>query len=549
MKLNYIRNEKGVAALIALIMVGMLTLIGIAALSTSDDEVNISGNNLQETRAFYAAESGLEEAAARLHFLSDSIGTVASTMPTGTDQINGCNYIYKTEDLGPVELRALSNGTLAGLQAQVKTYQMVSVGINPVDYATVSISQSFERALVPLFQFAVFYDNDLEIAPGADMKLIGRVHTNGSLYLQANSSLSIDSYVTAAGDLFHGRKGPGSTGSGDILIKDGSGTYISMTDGSDWLESTDSYWYDSSVARWDGRVQDASHGQEELNLPLNGTDDAHALIERASASNTDSYEDKATLKFIDGQAYQLVGSVWTNVTADMTSKGIITSYTDKYYDAREGEWVDATDLDITKLYDEGYGPDNGVIYFSDQTNDYPALRLVEGKELDAGLTIASENPVYTLGDYNSVNKQPASILADAVTFLSNNWDDINSNKDKSYRTATDTRVNASFLTGNTETTSSNYNGGLENLPRFLENWSSKDFTWRGSMVNLWYSTQATGLWGGSYYSPPNRDWAYDTDLDDPANHPPETPTIRVFQRTGWKQDYVNYLENEVSLEG
>ena len=41
---------------------GMLTLIGLAAMSTSDDEVTITGNELQETRAFYAAEAALEAA-------------------------------------------------------------------------------------------------------------------------------------------------------------------------------------------------------------------------------------------------------------------------------------------------------------------------------------------------------------------------------------------------------------------------------------------------------------------------------------------------------
>ena len=67
MKRSRLHSESGFATLIALIMVGMLTLIGLAALSTSDDEVTIAGNELQETRAFYAAEAGLEQAAAELH--------------------------------------------------------------------------------------------------------------------------------------------------------------------------------------------------------------------------------------------------------------------------------------------------------------------------------------------------------------------------------------------------------------------------------------------------------------------------------------------------
>lgn len=536
---KYLNNNSGMAALIALIMVGMLTLIGIAAMSTSDDEVSITSNQLQETKAFYAAEAGLERAAAMLHHLSDSLGSSPSYMPSGTDVVNNCTYKYETVDLGPAEQRVLSNGTLAGLRALVKSYAMESTGYSKVDNSKVVIEQTFERALVPIFQFAVFYNNDLEIAPGADMGIIGRVHTNGNLYLQAASALKMDSYVTAAGNVYHGRKGPGSTDNGDILIKDGTGTYVNMKEGSDWLESTDSHWYDSSVARWNGRVQDSTHGQTSLNMPLNNASDPHAIIERSDGgANPDSYEEEAQLKFIDGQAYQLVGSVWNNVTADMVSLGIISSVNDKFYDQRESEWVDVTELDMQKLYDEGYAPEDGIVYFSDNTSDYPALRINNGSEIDTSISIVSENPVYVKGDFNSVNKQPAAIMADAVTFLSGAFDDALSTGSKYSRVAANTTVNASIMTGNVETTSSNYNGGLENLPRFLEDWSGRTFTWKGSMVNMWNSVQANSSWNGSYYSPPNRDWAYDTDLDNPDMLPPGTPMFRVFQRTGWNEEHI-----------
>ena len=533
------QSESGFAALIALIMVGMLTLIGLAAMSTSDDEVTITGNELQEARAFYAAEAALETAAARLHFLSDSVGTITTTMPDGTGELNGSQFSFETVDLGPVEIRILNNGTLAGLHAQVKSYAMQATAINNVDNATVQLSQTFERALVPIFQFAVFYGNDLEIAPGPTMSLLGRVHSNGSLWLQAGSGLNIDSYVTASGNIYHGRKGAGGVSSGDVRIKDGSGNYVSMKEGSNWLDSDDSHWYDSSITRWNGRVQDSTHGQEELNVPLNGTDDAHKLIERA-AGNSDSYENKATLKFIDGQALQLVGGVWNDVTADMNSKGIINKINNKFYDGRDSKWVDVTEFDIKKLYDEGYAPSNGVVYFADNNGDFPALRINNADELDDGLTIASENPVYTYGEFNSVNKKPACIMGDAVTFLSSNFDDALSSGSKNSRIAVNTVVNASIMTGNIETTSTTYNGGFENLPRFLEKWTGKRFTWTGSMVNLWYAQQANSTWNGTYYSPPIRDWSYDTDLDDPANLPPESPVVRIFQRTGWNQSEVGY---------
>ncbi len=534
-----LKSERGFATLIALLMVGMLTLLGIAALSTSDDEVNIAGNAYNEMRTFYAAEGGLEAAAAALQTEWDSTGVPPMLMPTETREINNCVVTYGTADNGPATQDVLSTGTLTGLHALVKSFTITSVAVSQNDHGKMELSQTFQTALVPLFQFAVFYENDLEIAPGPAMTLAGRVHSNGNLWLQAGTSLQMDSYVTSAGSIYHGRKGAGGVASGDVTVKDLSGADVSMKDGANWLDADDSYWYDSSVTRWQGMVQDSEHGQEALNVPLNASagGDPHKLIDRGSG-NPDSYEHHATLKFIDGQALQLVGGIWTDVTANMIADGVISFNANQFTDQRENAQVDVMELDVDLMYSQGYAPTSGVIYFADSTSDYPALRLRSGSQVDAGLTVASANPVYTLGNYNSVDKKPAAILADAVTFLSGSWDDSKSAMTKSDRIATNTTVNASYLTGNTETTDANYNGGFENLPRFLEEWSGRDFNWLGSAVCLWNSVQANGLWNGTYYSPPNRNWAYDPDLNDPNKLPPETPMIRVFQRIGWQQKYV-----------
>jgi hypothetical protein len=530
------------ATLVALIMVGMLALIGIAALSTSDDEVMVAGNQLHETQAFYAAESGLDVAAASIqHQYETSGGKPPTSLPEGEDDINGCSVLYTTTPDGGATSEVLTTGTLSGLHALVQSYTLQSTGTSGDNSSEVELQQQFKAALVPIFQFAVFYGQDLEIAPGPEMNLLGRVHSNQDLYIQAGNRLRMDSYTTAAGNIYHGRKGPGSTDAGDVLVKNGVGDYVSMKEGSGWLDANDGHWYDSSVARWNGRVQDASHGQKAIELPLEGTTDAHQIIEPAGSTNTNSYEHKATLKFIDNQAFKKDNTgAWVNVTADMTAKGIITYSADKFYDGREAKNVDVTDLDMDKLYSEGYGPTNGIIYFSDNvvgSSEYPALRLKNGTELGDELTIASANPVYTVGNYNSTNKKPASIMTDALTFLSSAWDDAKGALAKSNRVANATTVNCSYLTGNKSTTSTVYSGGFENLPRFLESWTNKTMTWRGSAVCLWQAEQALGSWGGTYYDPPNRSWWYDMDLDDPANLPPGTPMAQVFQRLGWQQHH------------
>ncbi|MFZ3089485.1 MAG: PilX N-terminal domain-containing pilus assembly protein [Nitrospirota bacterium] len=55
-----LKNEKGAALLMALIMLLLLTLIGFAAITTSSVEVQISGNQRLANTAIYAAEAAIE---------------------------------------------------------------------------------------------------------------------------------------------------------------------------------------------------------------------------------------------------------------------------------------------------------------------------------------------------------------------------------------------------------------------------------------------------------------------------------------------------------
>ncbi len=551
MRISKIKSERGMAALVALLLVGMLTIIGLAALSTSNDEVQVTGNQLQETQAFYAAESGLDASVATLEAHYDTANSTPTVMPSGQQDLNNCSVTYNTVDNGAPSFKVLNFGSLSGLHALVKSFSLVATGAGQAHDASVTLRETFQVSLVPLFQFAVFYGNDLEIAPGPDMNLIGRVHSNGNLYIQSDNNLTLNSYLTASGNIIHGRKGPGGTGTGDVEIKNGSGTLESMknTDGT-WLDSNYPKWYDSAIARWNGRVEDKSMGVLPMNLPLTSSGDPHKIIEPAAGGNADSYENQATLKFINNKAYQLQSGSWTDVTADMTAKGIITYTPNKFTDGREGKVVDVTDLDVTKLQSNGYWPSNDIIYFSQTVTagaDFPALRLTNGATLAAPLTVASANPVYTLGDYNSNNKKAAAILADAFTILSNAWGSGNYDTKgalaQSNRPGSNTTVNVAYATGNVNTTSTTYNGGFENLVRFLENWSGKTLTWAGSGICLWNSKQAVGTWNGNYYTPPSRNWQYDTAFDDPNNLPPGTPTVRTFQRVGWSQDNVGYAGN------
>jgi hypothetical protein len=536
---NY-KTESGFTTIIFLSLLLMLSLLGINAIMNSTNEVNIAGYELNSANSLNAAEAGLEKASAEVASYYNKYGKPPTDLPYDSFQLGSFGVKYEvTKPAGTVS-RLMTQGAYKGLYALSDEYVITAEASSPGVQSKTTLQMTVDASVVPIYQFAVFYEQDLEIAPGPTMTLGGRVHSNKDMYLESDNSLKIDSYTTAAGDIFHGRA-PNSgmaVGTGTVQIKDANGVYQDMksADGT-WLDAHDADWVNKSITRWGGRVEDKNHGMTELKLPVVATGDPVNMINRDGGTNADSFERKAGLKIVDGQAYwKKPDSTWQNVTTDFVTLGIMTTTT--FRDGRENKDVHSTDVDISKLNTSGYWPTNGIVYTAENGGaNLTATRLTNGAELHSDLTVASENPVYTLGDYNITNKKAASIMTDALTILSTNWNDANSWSALSSRAAADTRVNAAYMTGNkaTGTGGTNYSGGFENLPRFLENWSSKKFYWTGSAVDLWQSEEATGTWGGSYYNPPDRVWTYDIDFQDPNKLPPGTPLISIVMKTSWHE--------------
>ena len=76
--------------------------------------------------------------------------------------------------------------------------------------AKATVVRLVEDQLIPLFQFAVFYNGALEVLPGANMTIaaapIRRIHSNSDIYLAADGSatLTINDKITTPGQLHHG---------------------------------------------------------------------------------------------------------------------------------------------------------------------------------------------------------------------------------------------------------------------------------------------------------------------------------------------------------
>jgi hypothetical protein len=530
---QYLNNEHGIVLVVVMILVAVSILIGTSSIFTSGIGLKISGNSRLGTQAFYASEAGAEFAFSRL---KNALRVINPIITDESPTIIG--YAFDECSITSLGMQAQeeTTGTYAGLTAFITQYRITSKAHVNGTNATAETSLLVKDNLIPIFQFGIFYDGNLEILPGSNMTFSGgRIHSNSNIYMNADGgTLSIDAMITSAGNIIHGHLDSRShSTTNTVRIKDGNDDYQTMN-----IDSNSANWASEALETWDGNVKDKAHGCTSLTLP---TSTGSGAARDLTGTGSDSLYAKSGLRIINGTAYDKDLNV---IDITYTSGGATVNpiSTKSFTDKREGKVVTVTEIDIAKLQNSTTamnalnnpppGCDPGILYVN-QTNNTKSVRLTNGATIPStGLTVVSNNPVYIKGNYNEANN-PSAILGDAVTFLSNNWNDSNSSQDLSYRSAGNTTVNAAIMAGNVPTPggTSTYSGGVENFPRFLENWTGKTFTYGGSIVCLWESNQATGPWSyGSYYTAPNRIWSYGIN---PANLPPGTPKFRLVEKLAW----------------
>jgi hypothetical protein len=190
-----------------------------------------------------------------------------------------------------------------------------------------------------------------------------------------------------------------------------------------------------------------------------------------------------------------------------------------------------------------------------------ALMLTNGQTISLGtsggnaigLAIASENPLYVKGNFNANGTfagahAPCSWIADAITLLSNSWNDavsFNSPHNPDGRIASNTWYRAAVIAGKgvpfpqPASTAKDFgtDGGIHNFLRFLEDWGGKTLNYRGSIISLFYNRQAVGLYKccTNVYSPPTRGYNFDVEFLTPALLPPRTPMFRDVNITGFSK--------------
>jgi len=578
------RTRRGFALEAALLLMLLFGIIITAGLSAVNTLARTSTVDYRSSQTAYAAEGGADDIMSQLDAaMQDGVISNEDIANLADPSLPGFRYETTTQTTGTPLAKTITSGPFAGL---ISLNQPIDIEVTAIDSLQnrASVVLSVNAQSIPLFQFGVFYEEDLEILPGQPMTFAGWVHSNASMYI-SSSSVTFQSQLTTPDSMFWHRKNANERLNG-VRIHNAAGTAVQLD--FDSRSHTGAAFVTRSTARFNNRLMTGVSGVRPLKLPLPSGMVAYTLIEPRVVGDNEMVQDVKLAWKSDWYIELDVANLATPCASMVQERGgralptaaqcanIFIGRPDAFFDGREDLRPDLLDIDMAQLRTWIDGDPAGrrvdiiYVHFTGTTptntaRDYPALRVVNGAELPAswsplepgGLSIASSHPLYVRGDYNTTNWKPAAFYADAITFLSNSWNDGAQANFAQRAASTLTTAHVAIAAGHSATTcdwqragcaSPIYGGGLENFPRFLENFgSARTYRYTGSLVSLFQSRHSTGRWGnttdasdgaqGAYYTPPNRQWSFDIRFRDPRLLPPGTPRVGTVIQTAFRPLY------------
>ena len=618
MKTNF---EKGGALFVTIVIImSMVIASAVAMVSWSRKGYKYAVRKTENSRSFYVADSAIKYALNRIIF--DSSKSILNLGQISNDFITIANSFIPGNEFQITKftiVEAMTNGIFSKNIEDIflleKMYdircQVTNLANNGLGGDYSEISCLLGDLSVSIFQFAMYYqDIELELSPGSTETRIGRVHSNKSMHLTPYGTLKFLDKVTCAEKIYHsGLEGDAYRRlgrNGSIYFKDEDGNYVNMKtntyDDSSFLDSSDPQWKLKATERWGDTVKTREHGVGTIQLPFTDSlDNTRVLIDHDPMTNEpyeitkQRFENKAALVIApDGDIYEQTG-VLTN--AEFTSRTYIDNITNvnwaiatnQFFNKRNMDyWTNDTENGMVYPIDINVGLFNGWvsnqpssmsfknpsseragILYVEQTNETGhAVRLSNTEELYSlpyGFTLATPNPLYVKGDYNTkiggsyTTNHPSALLSDAMTILSDYWEDednqiwpanvINPNIDPkpfSYcNYACNTKINTAVMTGSAETTGDyRASGCANNLIRYLEYWKYRTFEISGNQTCLWKSKhefqpyiyqnkydETLDPW--HYYWPSYRRFLYDSNLK--SRKPPGFDDFYTYRVLAWKK--------------
>ncbi|WP_297854646.1 hypothetical protein [Meiothermus sp.] len=468
-------SNRGFAFLAVVLMMAVLATLLTAYFTISVLDTNNSAAQSSRTKGFFAAESALNLRAAAVKEQFANYSRPSGTAPGASNPCSSGNmgsgdFACQTTTVQGKQvvtyMRELTNNVVngdtisippgepfQGLWANQYRYDVFARALNRQNQPEAIVRMTFRQRLIPLFQFGVFYEGDLEFDRTATMTMDGPIHSNANIFLDAggSASLTVTDNVTAVRDIYRGGKSNvGCNGTVSVLsveINCGGGARRTLTNA------------ELSNATWAGRVQ---NNMNPLQIPAPSAFDPGGLYwERAELRvvlNLNTALPQVEVRNVDGSVNVALTTLLNTGTAFDPNTGGGTrpvDYSNSFYNNRElttrpnlgpihmlevnmAALLQALQTsDLVNLADT---TDNGLVFYfgvvgpnSSGLNNY-GVRIRNGADLTIanpqikGLTVVTNQALYVQGDYNSdlstsasSRWRPAALLSDSINILSNEW--------------------------------------------------------------------------------------------------------------------------------
>lgn len=240
-RMTKLDSQKGSALVIALLVLVLLMAFTALAISRTTSEILVTGNDISEGKAYAASEASLENLTRdfvdvfeqKLVPSDNDIQTIKNKPVPGFEKFSFATNITKTSENSAT---ILTGGSYSGLYALRDSWEVESYSTEINTDVKVQLKRRFYSDRIPIFQFGVFYDDDLELNRPPFFTFGGRAHTNGNLFVSAQppswgQGIYFSSRVTAVGEVVNDIWKPGIGTNFSAGVDDQSNVFINDASG------------------------------------------------------------------------------------------------------------------------------------------------------------------------------------------------------------------------------------------------------------------------------------------------------------------------------
>ena len=324
------KNESGMAlitALLILILMGTMLQVIIVKVNSSQKELGMERDQDRSFAGAYAALNQITQEMANLldrnaltpEAILDLMNKPIQISNKKAEIDEEGNTIWIDHDGNKITIespkitvgatsppKTIMQGALQGLWANITTYT-ISITARSSTGDVVTLEREVQIASIPVFQFGVFSESDLEFSAGADFDFGGRVHTNGNLHLLSggeanrNAVLKLVDRVSAVGKILrrvqmNGRafdtvEADSKDGPVSMARPAGGPRNLKQDEGNDSPGGkSDDAWERDVYSQYDGYLRNGKTGALKMELPLvSGGLQPYEIIHRAP-KNEDTSE-------------------------------------------------------------------------------------------------------------------------------------------------------------------------------------------------------------------------------------------------------------------